>query len=254
MKIIKAVILAAGRGSRINSITKNRPKGQIDVLGKTLVQRHIDGLNKVGIHNIAVVAGYLEEKIQYPNVAKYINSDYFETNMIYSLFCARDFMEDDLLVLYSDILLDSSVYQKLIQRNESICILVDNEWTSYWKFRFGDDYRQDIEALKIEDGIVVEIGSDKRVDFDEISGRFVGGIYIPKSKLHYFKHADSSFDNYKKVDFTTYLSQIISQGETVKAKWISGGWYEIDNDQDYDLFLRPKEEILRELSKLNLKL
>jgi choline kinase len=254
VKPIKAVILAAGRGSRVNSITKNQPKGQIDVLGKTLIQRHIDGLNKVGVYNIAVVAGYLEEQIQYPNVAKYINFDYLQTNMVYSLFCSRDFMEDDLLVLYSDILLDSSVYQKLIQRNESICVLVDKDWTSYWKFRFGDDYHQDIETLKIEDETVLEIGSDKETNFEEISGRYVGGIYIPKSKLHYFKNADSIFDNYKKVDFTTYLSQIISQGETVNARWISGGWYEIDTDQDYDLFLRPKGEILRELSKLNLKL
>ena len=254
MKAIKAIILAAGRGSRVNTITKSQPKGQIDVLGKTLLQRHIEGLNKVGVHNIAIVAGYLEEKIQYPNVVKYINSDYLQTNMIYSLFCAGNFMDDDLVVLYSDILLDSSVYHKLIQKDESICILVDKDWKSYWRFRFGDDCLQDIETLKIKDETVIEIGSDKQTNFDDISGRYVGGIYIPKSKIHYFKNADSNFDNYMKVDFTSYLSQIISQGENVKARWISGGWYEIDTDQDYALFLRPKVEILRELNKLNLKL
>ena len=251
---IKAIILAAGRGSRLNQINRELPKGEINVQGKTLIQRHIENLREIGINEIAIVTGYLHDKIQYPECSKYVNQEYSNTNMIYSLFCAKDFMNDDLVILYSDILLDESVYKEIVKNGESISIIVDKDWLNYWKYRFGSEFEQDLEALKIEGDFIKEIGSNIRANINEISGRYVGCIYVPKIKLNYFKNVDQIYSDYRKVDFTTYLSFVISNGEKVSARLISNGWYEIDTDNDYALFSKSENEIKRELNSLKIKL
>jgi len=251
---IKAIILAAGRGSRLNQINRELPKGEITVQGKTLIQRHIENLREIGINEIAIVTGYLHDKIHYLGTSYFFNQEYSNTNMIYSLFCAKEFMNDNLVILYSDILLDKSVYKEIVKNSENISIIVDNDWLNYWKYRFGTEYKQDLEALKIEGDFIKEIGSNIKANIDEISGRYVGCIYVPKIKLNYFRNVDQIYTNYRKVDFTTYLSFVISKGEKVSARWISGGWYEIDTDNDYALFSKSENEIKRDLKNLKIEL
>lgn len=244
----KAILLAAGRGSRVNVLTETIPKCMISIEGKTLIQRHIEGLNSVGVDNIAIVAGYMSEKIDFDNVKKFLNPDFASTNMIYSLNCAKNFFESDTIVLYADVLLNRNIYKLLTESKENISILVDKNWKRYWKFRFGENISQDLEKLTYHNGKILEIGEGSNLDVEQIDGRYVGGIIVPKSKIKYFKEVDHFVSNASKIDFTSYLSNLIQMGEVVEPILIDGGWYEIDTYDDYSKLVEASEEDLKDLN------
>ena len=74
---MKAIILAAGMGTRLGKYTENLPKCMLNFNGKTLIQHQIDTLRECGITDIIIVKGHVPEKIQIPGVKYYINDDYF---------------------------------------------------------------------------------------------------------------------------------------------------------------------------------
>ena len=65
---MKAIILAAGQGTRLNHYTDNLPKGMLSFAGETLIERQIRLFNSIGIKDIIIVTGYMSEKINYDNV------------------------------------------------------------------------------------------------------------------------------------------------------------------------------------------
>lgn len=230
------------------------PKGEIQVLGKSLIERHINGLKGVGITDIALVTGYKAEMIQYPNLLKFINSNYESTNMIYSLNIAKSFIDDDIVILYSDILLDDSVYDKFKKFEHNIEILVDKNWVSYWRLRFGEKINQDLEGLNVEGTEIISIGMNSDLRIENIDGRFVGVVYISKKKIHLLTDIEINYPNYRTIDFTGYLSFLISKGEKLNAFWIEGGWYEIDTDSDYEIFTDDSLIAVNKLRKIGLNL
>ena len=108
---MKAIILAAGMGSRLLPLTKNRPKCMVELLGKPLLFHQLEILRKNNINDIIVVTGYLNEKIVADGIKKINNPKYNSTNMVYSLFCAEEIMssDEDLLVIYGDIVYNDKV-------------------------------------------------------------------------------------------------------------------------------------------------
>ena len=102
---MRAVILAAGKGTRMGKYTENLPKGMLNVNGKTLIERQTETLREAGINDIAIVTGYEHTKINYKGIKYFHNTKFDTTNMIESLMCAKEFIEgNDVLVCYSDIL------------------------------------------------------------------------------------------------------------------------------------------------------
>lgn len=70
---MKAVILAAGQGTRLKKYTENLPKGMLEFAGKTIIERQIETYQKCGITDIIVVRGFAADKITYPDVKYYEN-------------------------------------------------------------------------------------------------------------------------------------------------------------------------------------
>ena len=87
---MKAIIIAAGRGKRMKNLTANSPKCLLEINGKTIIQSQIDHLRSLEINNISVVKGYMQEKICFPNLTYYLNSNYRHNNILESLFCAEE--------------------------------------------------------------------------------------------------------------------------------------------------------------------
>jgi len=103
----KALIIAAGLGSRLKKHTENLPKCMLDFGGKTLLQRQIDSYKKNGIKNISLVRGYKKEKINYKGIKYFENNDYKNNNILNSIFYAEKIINGNIIISYSDILFDS---------------------------------------------------------------------------------------------------------------------------------------------------
>ena len=112
MNNLKVIILAAGEGKRLRPLTNNIPKCMVDFFGRSLLQRQIDIFQNLGINDISVVTGYCENKISIDNIKKLKKENFATTNMLESLFTAREKNNDSVIVVYGDIVFESKIIQK----------------------------------------------------------------------------------------------------------------------------------------------
>lgn len=122
-----AIILAAGSGKRIRDI-HTQPKSLLEIDGISLIRRSITQLNNHGIDHILVVTGYQSELLcqhlrDLPGVETTLNPQYAHYESLYSLYCAKDWVKHDCLLLESDILYDSAALSALIHSPEKNVIL-----------------------------------------------------------------------------------------------------------------------------------
>ena len=107
---MKAVILAAGRGSRMRELTNEQPKCLIKFRGKPLIEWQLAAIRGAGITDISIVTGYKKELISKYKLYEFHNMRWFETNMVASLACAKKWLQiEPCLISYSDILFNSKI-------------------------------------------------------------------------------------------------------------------------------------------------
>ncbi|HAI68513.1 MAG TPA: nucleotidyl transferase, partial [Gammaproteobacteria bacterium] len=126
---MKAIILAAGRGSRMQGMTDDKPKCLTSLAGKTLLDWQLSTLNAMGIDHIAVVRGYLAEHLQSKRFLPLDNPRWHETNMVVTLTCASSWLQNDTcIVSYADIVYHAAHIKKLIQATGDIVLTYDRLW------------------------------------------------------------------------------------------------------------------------------
>ena len=128
----KALIIAAGLGSRLKKHTENLPKCMLDFGGKTLLQRQLDAYKKNGINDISLIRGYKKEKINYKGIKYFENKDYKNNNILNSIFYAEKVINGNIIISYSDILFDASVVERTLNSNHDISVVVDIDWRGYY--------------------------------------------------------------------------------------------------------------------------
>ena len=156
----RALILAAGQGTRLRPLTNDKPKCMVPLFGKPLLQRQIDTLKSCGVHNIHVAAGYRADQIQACGIPTTINELFASTNMVETLFCALPFIEQggDLIISYGDIVYQKSNLEALLSCEDEICLMIDSLWLQYWELRL-EDPLEDAETLILDDNnYVKELG------------------------------------------------------------------------------------------------
>ena len=154
---MKALILAAGMGTRLGRYTENLPKGMLSFNGRPLIEWQLMQLRSAGIEDISIVTGYKSETIAYPGVRYFHNPDYATTNMVESMLCAREILSSDLLVTYSDILFTRALASQVRDFTGGIGVAVDSAWREYWMLRYGTT-ENDLESLTVKNGAITELG------------------------------------------------------------------------------------------------
>jgi choline kinase len=237
---MKAIVLAAGQGTRLRPLTDKIPKCMVKFNEKPLLEYQLEQFEKNNIKNIAIATGYKSEKIPY-NIKNFFNSSYDKTNMVVSLFCAQDFMDDDLIISYGDIIYNSEVLEKLIASDENISVVVDKNWKEYWQTRM-DNPLDDAESLKInENGHISELGK-KTTSYDDVQGQYIGLIKIKKSmlvKVINFYHSLDKTASYDKQSFdnmymTSFLQLVLDNVCPISPVFIQNGWLEVDSVEDLE--------------------
>lgn len=144
-RVRRAIIMAAGIGKRMQPLTLTTPKPLISVNNTRMIDSAINGLHKNGIFEIYIVVGYLKEQFyqlerQFPGV-KIIENPYYETcNNISSLYVARDYIEEAMILDGDQIIYNATVLQPDFDRSGYNCIWTEHE-TDEW-------------LLSVENGIV----------------------------------------------------------------------------------------------------
>lgn len=245
---MKAIILAAGEGTRLRPLTIDRPKCMVNLFGKTMLERQIETLNSCSIFDISIVTGYKNQIINLPNVTYFTNPKFDTTNMVETLFCAKEKLTDSVIVSYGDIIYESAILKKLINIEDDIAVVVDKNWKKYWNMRF-TNILDDAESLVIDtDGFIRDIG--QKVDkIDEICGQYIGlmkfqneGIEGIKRIYDLAKKTSNKFNllnpnlPFEKSYMTDFLRTLLKFNLKIKAVPITNGWLELDSISDYELY------------------
>tara|TARA_B100000579_G_scaffold25171_1_gene17726 strand:+ start:20227 stop:21003 length:777 start_codon:yes stop_codon:yes gene_type:complete len=243
---MRAIILAAGTGSRLSSHTYNKPKGMIKFLDKPLLKHQIDAFKSKGIEDITIVRGYKSEKINFDNITYFENLDFQKTNMVISLLCAKEKLNTDIIVTYSDLVLEERNIDKLLKSEYDIGVLVDDNFETYWKSRLGSKYINDMESLSISNNEIISLGNTNPAK-DEVDGRYVGAIKFSKIGIDFLvKHSIEKSKTeslnklgtrkFKNWHMTDLLQSIIDSKFPINPIITSGGWLEFDTDEDYEIY------------------
>ena len=250
---MKAIILAAGRGTRLKKYTRDLPKGMLDFAGKTLIERQIEGYREAGMKKIIVVRGFAAEKIAYPGVTYYTNEDYASTNMVESLMAAEGEFDDDVVVSYSDIVFEGRLLEGMLDDPSDFAVAVDTEWKSYWERRYGRvDF--DTESLSIDkEGNIRELGKEDP-PLETIDARYIGLLKFSRQGLGDIKELletakktvgdqpwQQSGKPIRQAYMTDLLNAVIESGKKVHAVRFRHGWLEFDTNEDYESAMKWKE-------------
>lgn len=243
---MKAVILAAGQGTRLKKYTENLPKGMLSFMGKTIIERQIELYRYCGIDNIIVVRGFAADKIQYEGIRYYTNEDYANTNMVESLMAAKSEFDDDIILSYSDILFEEHMLKAMMDSPADFAVAVDDNWKEYWQKRYGKvDF--DTESLSLdENGNIIELGLENP-KLEDIDARYVGLLKFSKAGLkHIVSIMEEAYLHYedkpwqqsgkpvRKAYMTDLIQAVIESGQSVKAERFHNGWIEFDTNEDYE--------------------
>lgn len=231
---MKAIILAAGKGKRLIQFTQNCPKSLIPIGGTTLLSRNIHALTAVGITEIIIVVGYLHEMIlqhleaahSQLKIQTIINPEYTRGSIL-SLWAARGFFHDDLLIMDADVLFPKQFLSLLLNSPRPDLMLYDPTSKSQ-----GEE-----QMLLIKNDCVIE--STKKVqgksahDFDEM-GEGIGFLKLSASSAIILKSILQEFIENNQGDLE-YEDCFINLFQKIKVYVQSVGkipWTEIDFPED----------------------
>ena len=139
---MRAIILAAGEGKRLRPYTNDRPKCMVEIEGVSLIDRQIKILRSKGVEEIIIIGGYKSDMLEGKGNKLVTNPRYHETNMVWSLFCAEEFLVGDVIISYGDIVYSSKIISALVNSNYDISVTIDMNWESYWRDRNEESLRR----------------------------------------------------------------------------------------------------------------
>ena len=229
---MKAVILAAGQGTRIRSVHGERPKCLIEVDNSTILDHQLDALFMAGIDDVAIVVGYEKNQIiahvdaRKPSTAPSVhfieNPAFAITNNIYSLWLALDWLRgDSFIVLNADVIFDPEILQSAVRPYAPISMIVDPLW------------RDETMKVIIEDDHVVQMS--KKISREEFSGTYVGITIFSNAIEDRFFCAMNELISAGQVNgfFNIAVQQLVNEGVQVGYTSTDGSaWAEIDDPLD----------------------
>lgn len=239
---MKAIILAAGMGSRLKALTKDNPKCMVKVNGETLIERVLSQLDKCNLEEIILVLGYKKEVLkEYINnlgietKISYIDNDiYDKTNNIYSLYMAKEEMiSNDILLLESDLIFDDSILKNLTaDTNKNMAVIA-----SYEPWMDGTCVKLDNENN------IINFVTSKKFDFNNTKYLYkTVNVYKFSKEFNkcYIKFLEAYLfsSNGENQYYETVLETMINVLPNELKGFVLNDnqkWYEIDDKQDLDI-------------------
>jgi len=236
---MRAVILAAGRGSRLRHLGGDRPKCLVELEGKPLIVRQIAALRRGGVDEVGVVRGYRAEMIDFPGLCYFSNDRWAETNMVMSLAEAASWLRSGpVIVSYGDIFYRSELVRGLAAAPGPLVISYDRAWRRLWARRFADPLA-DAETFRTNAaGHLLEIGG-KTSRVEDIEGQYMGLLKFTPPAWSAVEALLGTLDapTRNRLDVTGLLRRMLTRNEFPIGTFPTDGqWGEIDNPEDVALY------------------
>ena len=240
---MKYLILAAGKSKRIYKKIK-KPKSLLKINNFSIIENILQNISykkikKSFFRRIFIVLGFKQQLIRnhlkkYKEINFLYNPYYSKKDMLYSLICGLEKINDDVLVLYSDIYFDKKILayiEKINKKNITLPIL--SNWKKIWKIR-NKLRTNDAEELLVDEGKRKILAIGKKIKhLNKTKYQYMGMIYIPKKLVRYvIKFYEEKIFN-DKMHITSFINELIESKIQISYIPINNFWYEIDDFQDY---------------------
>lgn len=243
---MQTIILAAGQGTRLRPYTNDKPKCMVSLAGQPLLHHQLDAMAACGVtSNITLVGGYLCDRLNAPGTRLAINPRYAETNMVHTLFCARQAMVpgEDLLISYGDIVYEPRVLQAVLDCTAPVALAADREWQRLWRLRM-DEPLDDAETFIMNERQEVRSLGKKPQSYDEVQAQYMGLFRIRGDQVGAMMEAFDALDPQGTYDgkdldnmyMTSFVQHLIDLGWPVQACLVDNGWLEVDTADELEAY------------------
>ncbi len=245
---MRAIIIGAGRGSRLGHQTTDVPKTLVEVMGRPMLDWILEALASAGIgrQDVVFICGYAEQVVRerYPEFTFVRNEDWPNNNILLSLLKARDHLSEGFVSTYADIVYEGAIVQKLVASPRSITLGCDTAWRRRYVDR-SQHPETDAEKLRADGERVLELS--RRIDSDRASGEFIGVMKVDASGartlLDGFDRAEQRFAgrefregrSFEKAYLIDLLQHLLEEGVQMHKEDTAGGYMEIDTLEDLGL-------------------
>ena len=227
---MKAIILAAGFGSRLRPITDEIPKCMVEVNNVKIIEKQISNLlhNNIKLEDIIIVTGYKSEKIEkylhevYKGVNIIINKDYDKTNNMYSLYLTKDYIKDESFILMNaDVYYEEEIIKELLASKCDNAIVCDD-----------GEYIEESMKITKNNNIINHIS--KKITKEEAYGVSIDVYKISKlagqklfNIIDHIINVEKDLNSWTEVALDMLLKEEDFYSLDMKYKWV-----EIDNFDD----------------------
>ena len=230
---MQAVILAAGKGTRMG--IKDTPKCLLKIGNKSVIEYQVTYLKNLGCKKILVVTGYNSNKIKNTlgNSVEYIfNKNFENSNNMYSLWEARDLIDDEFVCIYGDLFFHKKILENCVISNSDIVLVVER------------NTRDETMRVKIENEKIVKV--NKKIDSKNTDGNFIGMAKFSKnSKNHLFQTIKKLMEEGNEdAYYTSAIENMIKQGKTIDFIETEGlPWTDIDTKEELEAIRKLDKEL-----------
>lgn len=242
---MQAIIIGAGRGSRLMPTTADTPKCFAEVGGRRILDWTLSAFAENGIDDVCFIGGYRIEKVReaYPQLTFRHNADWENNNILASLFHAEDCMHEAFICCYSDILFTPECVSRVLDSDADISLVVDTDWLTRYEHR-SEHPSGDAEKVTVAGGLVTRV--HRNIAEGEAHGEYIGMAKFSAagaSRLRESYHrrrkefAGKPYreaKTFEKAYLIHLLQDMIEQGEPMAHVDTPGGYIEIDTQEDFD--------------------
>ncbi len=249
---LPVIVLASGKPKGFaDTELQYSPVSNIPVADHTLLTWQRKALSESGLDNITLVSGYAQDKLKITDMKEIYNSDFADTNVLFSLMLASSEMQNGFIMVFGDIFFDESLIKRyLLNANNDMLLLVDNTFNLQTRKRIKPTtdlvtlHRTNTMTLRKPNSItehVADIGND--IPVEKATHEFIG---IAKFSAAGAKLLCDTFekmrseqidttgnqDALRQLDFYAVIKRIIADGHTVESLEVTQGWSEVHNMTD----------------------
>jgi L-glutamine-phosphate cytidylyltransferase len=244
---VKAIVIGAGRGSRLRHLTDEIPKTLVPILGRPMLDGILEALAAGGFRraDVVFVCGYKAEVIRagYPDLTYVENAGWERNNILASLLCAREHLAGGFVSTYADIVYRPAVVEALVRSPHDLTLACDTDWRRRYLGR-SQHPETDAEKVRAEGDRLVEIS--RRIAPERATGEFIGVLKAsPAGAARFTAAFDAARDaqtdagapfregrTFEKAYLIDLLAVMLERGEPMHQVTTHGGYMEIDTLED----------------------